>query len=91
MSTTTQRMKKRTGTPTNPRNYLGRDKEGYDHVILRDENRVVRLNAEGIDRSRDLGDKTDNDYRQWVDNQVGWATEETMIPVDIMAMLGGDA
>ena len=91
MMATNPTTKKRTGTPTNPRNYLGRDAEGYDHVILRDERRVVRLDESGIERSIDLGDVDDVRYREWVENQVGWQTRDTLIPVDIMAILGGDA
>ena len=71
--------------------YLGKDQEDFDHVILRDEHRVVRLDETGIERTTDLGDQTDVRYRAWVETQIGWKTRETLFAVDLHDILGGDA
>lgn len=51
--------------------FLGVDAEGFDHVLLRDERRVVRLNADGIERVSPMDGKDDITYRGWVENQIG--------------------
>ena len=87
----TPTREKRTELPTNSRGVLGIDSEGFCHVILRDEHRVVRLDETGIERTTDLGDQTDVRYRAWVESQVGWKTRETLFTVDLHGILGGDA
>ena len=69
--------------------FLGVDSEEYCHVLLRDQRRVVRLDETGIERTIDLGGKTDVRYRAWVENQIGWETRETLIPVEMHRALGG--
>ena len=69
--------------------FLGVDEEQYAHVLLRDQRRVVRLDETGIERTIDLGSKTDVRYREWVEGEIGWATRETMLTVEMHRALGG--
>ena len=69
--------------------YVGTDEWGYDHVWMKDEGRVVRLDETGIERSTDLDGHGITEYRRTVETQVGWETRDTMLAVALADTLAG--
>lgn len=69
--------------------FVGRDEWGFDHVWLKDEGHIVRLDADGIERSTNLDGHGITEYRRTVENQVGWETRDTWLAVELADTIAG--
>lgn len=83
MSTNTPHGKKRTDTRRSAAlptvSYLGKDTEGFHHAIDRNSDVVMRYDGLWIERITPLQGRPLDDYKMFVESEIGWETRQTML------------